>query len=383
MQPISDPTPVQAPGEPSLPGSGEPALQARTFVCMGTVVSLTIPVGAGAADAGSAVRPVLSGDTDTGSKASTAGSAAARDAQAVVDRLEAATAVVEDQFAGLDAQFSLYKPTSEASRIARGELSLMEASPLMRDLYADAIRWRRRTDGAFTPERPDGLLDLSGLVKGYAIAEAGRSLAALGLTDWCLNAGGDVLVSGSPTPRPPISRDGGPRGGAGASAWLAGIVDPGDRRTLLGAYPLGGTGAAPDSVMDAVMGAAPGMGTSPAVSGRALSGRALSGRALSGRAVSGRAPRLALATSGSAERGDHIWTVGIRRAGGGAQRPDFVQVSVAASDVVTADVLATAIVAGGRATLDTVTARWDVDVLVVTHDGALLATPGFRAPSAA
>ncbi|WP_423246863.1 FAD:protein FMN transferase [Sinomonas puerhi] len=328
---------------------------------MGTVVSLTIPVQAGAADAGSAVRPVLSGHTD-------AGSTAAHDAQAVVDRLEAATAVVEDQFAGLDAQFSLYKPTSEASRIARGELSLMEASPLMRDLYADAIRWRRRTDGAFTPERPDGLLDLSGLVKGYAIAEAGRSLAALGLTDWCLNAGGDVLVSGSPAPRPPISRDGGPRGGAGASAWLAGIVDPADRRTLLGAYPLGGTGTAPDSVMDAVMGAAPGMGTSPAVSGRALSGRA---------------PRLALATSGSAERGDHIWTVGIRRAGGGAQRPDFVQVSVAASDVVTADVLATAIVAGGRATLDTVTARWDVDVLVVTHDGALLATPGFRAPSAA
>jgi thiamine biosynthesis lipoprotein len=58
-------------------------------------------------------------------------------------------------------------------------------------------------------------------------------------------------------------------------------------------------------------------------------------------------------------------------------------VSVAASDIVTADVLATAVVAGGRGTLDAVTARWDVDVLAVTHDGALLATPGFRAPSAA
>lgn len=361
MQPISDPTgapiptpvPSQGParghaqgsGEQPLPGSDGPALQARTFVCMGTVISLTVPVRGAARDAG--------------------------DAQAAVDRLEAATAVVEDQFAGLDAQFSLFKPTSEASRIARGELSLMESSPLMRDLYADAIRWRWRTDGAFTPERPDGLLDLSGLVKGYAIAEAGRSLAALGFTDWCLNAGGDVLVSGSPASRPLSPRAGGPRGGIGASAWLAGIVDPADRRTLLGAYPLGGTGRATDpvkdsalgSVLEAVLDSVSSMGPNPVASGRA--------------------PRLALATSGSAERGDHIWTVGVRRGGGAPRRPDFVQVSVAASDIDTADVLATAIVAGGRTTLDTVTARWDVDVLVVAHDGALLATPGFRAQSAA
>jgi thiamine biosynthesis lipoprotein len=58
-------------------------------------------------------------------------------------------------------------------------------------------------------------------------------------------------------------------------------------------------------------------------------------------------------------------------------------VSVAAQDIVTADVLATAIVAGGRPTLDAVTARWDVDVLAVADDGGLLATPGFRAPRAA
>jgi thiamine biosynthesis lipoprotein len=298
MQPISDPTPaLPAPGHPAsgTPAPGTPALRARTFVCMGTVVSLTVPVRPGAALA-----------TD-------------------LDRLEAATAVVEDQFAALDAQFSLYRPDSEASQIARGELTLLQASPLLRDLYSDAVRWRRRTEGAFTPERPDGLLDLSGLVKGYAIAEAGRSLVALGLHDWCLNAGGDVLVSGSPAPS-----------SAGPSPWLAGIVDPADRRTLLGAYPLGAQPRA----------------------------------------------RLALATSGSAERGDHIWTVGLRGPSG-PRRAEFTQVSVAAQDIVTADVLATAIVAGGRPTLDAVTARWDVDVLAVERDGGLLATPGFRAPSAA
>ncbi|GHG50901.1 FAD:protein FMN transferase [Sinomonas cellulolyticus] len=286
-------------------------LRARTFECMGTVVSLTVPRGRADADA-------ADGDA----------AGAAEDA-----RFEAAVAVVEEQFRALDAQFSLFRPASEASRIARGELALMDSSALMRDLYADAVRWRRRTDGAFTPERPDGALDLSGLVKGYAIAEAGRSLAALGLADWCLNAGGDVLVSGSPSPSaaPSPARRTGAEGVA--APWLAGIVDAADRRTLLSAYPLGER-------------------------------------------------RLALATSGSAERGDHIWTAGVRgprRTG----RPEFVQVSVAATDIVTADVLATAIVAGGRPTLDAVTSRWDVDVLTVAHDGALLATPGFRATSAA
>lgn len=325
MQPISDPTPA-GPGTagPSAGASG-PSLRARTFVCMGTVVSLTVPA-----------RPGSPSDADA-------------------DRLEAATAVVEDQFEDLDARFSLFKPNSEASRVSRGELSLMEASPLMRDLYADAVRWRRRTDGAFTPERPDGLLDLSGLVKGYAIAEAGRSLVALGLHDWCLNAGGDVLVSGSPAPSE-----------AGGKPWLAGIVDPADRRTLLGAYPLG----------------------AQAFGAHATGAQALAALPRGSRERAGQgARRLALATSGSAERGDHIWTAGLRGPGSqgptGARRPEFVQVSVAASDIVTADVLATAVVAGGRGTLDAVTARWDVDVLAVTHDGALLATPGFRAPSAA
>jgi thiamine biosynthesis lipoprotein len=58
---------------------------------------------------------------------------------------------------------------------------------------------------------------------------------------------------------------------------------------------------------------------------------------------------------------------------------EFVQVSVAAADVVTADVLATAIVAGGIPMLNRATDMWDIDVLAVRADGDLLATQGFRA----
>jgi FAD:protein FMN transferase len=271
-------------------------LRARTFTCMGTVISLTVPADARKAP------------------------------QAAADELEAATAVVERLFTELDSMFSLYRPDTEASRLARGELALAAASAEMRARYEEAAEWRLLTEGAFTPERPDGALDLSGIVKGHAIREAGTSLLALGMADWCLNAGGDVLVTGSPAP-------------GSDTPWRAGIVDPADRRTLLAGFPLGG---------------------SP-----------LCGLPLGGQTPDG-GTRAALATSGSAERGDHIW-----RATAGPV--EFVQVSVAAADVVTADVLATAIVAGGTPMANRATAMWDIDVLAVRADGDLLATQGFRA----
>ncbi|MEV7136133.1 FAD:protein FMN transferase [Arthrobacter sp. NPDC093128] len=246
------------------------------------------------------------------------------------DELVAATAVVERLFAGLDETFSLYRPESAVSRLARAEIKLPDTSEDMRRLYADAVGWRLVTEGAFSPERPDGVLDLSGIVKGHAIQEAGTSLLALGLRDWCLNAGGDVLVSGSPAPS-----NVGPHGADPGSRepWRAGIVDPEDRRTLIAGYPLGGHAGA----------------------------------------------KLALATSGSAERGDHIWAAGAgSRVRTGAAAPVFRQVSVAAVDIVTADVLATAIVAGGLPMLDRATDGWDIEVLAVRAGGELLATPGFR-----
>ncbi|MGB4808906.1 MAG: FAD:protein FMN transferase, partial [Candidatus Phosphoribacter baldrii] len=57
----------------------------------------------------------------------------------------------------------------------------------------------------------------------------------------------------------------------------------------------------------------------------------------------------------------------------------FHQVTVAAPDIITADVLATAILAGGRPTLDLALRRWDIQVLACTADGEFLATNAFRA----
>ena len=217
-----------------------------------------------------------------------------------------AAAQVERIFDEFDRRFSLYRPDSEASRIALGRLSLADSTDAMREAYATALEWRTSTDGAFTPNRPDGIVDLSGVVKALAIERAGEVLDASDRhRQWMINAGGDLLVS---------------------SARTVGIVDPADRSSLLTAVALTGS-------------------------------------------------HRAVATSGSAERGDHIWRTGT---GTGRGRGHFVQATVLADDIVTADVLATAIIAGGRDTLDSVTERWNVDVLTVDAAGALLATPGFR-----
>ncbi|TFD81914.1 FAD:protein FMN transferase [Cryobacterium psychrophilum] len=212
---------------------------------------------------------------------------------------------VERVFHGIDVQFSLYRAESEISRVARGELALTATSELFRETYARAIEWRRLTNDAFTPYRPDGVIDLSGLVKADAIEAAGTVLVSGGEVNWVLNAGGDVLSCGDVAGEP----------------WSVGIVDPDDRSGLLGAMPL-----------------------SP--------------------------ERRAMATSGTAERGEHVWR--------SDRSSRYRQVTVVAADIVTADVLATTVLAGGEQARDDVLSRFDVDLLTVDLDGGLTATPMLR-----
>lgn len=213
-----------------------------------------------------------------------------------------AAAAVRAVFAGYDHRYSLYDPASVLSRIAAGSLRLADAPVAVRDVYALALSWRDRTGGAFTPHRPDGVIDLSGVVKALAIEDAGDVLDA-DADSWMLSVGGDVLVRG-------VHRADEP--------WSVGVVDPGRRDTVVGVVRLDGT-------------------------------------------------RRAVATSGTAERGEHIW----RRSD-----PVFVQATVVADDIVTADVLATAVVAGDQDDLRRRTADGDVDVLAFAADGTVWATPG-------
>jgi thiamine biosynthesis lipoprotein len=213
---------------------------------------------------------------------------------------------VRAAFDHFDATYSLYKPDSELSLIASHVLELGDASVEVRHTYAEALEWRAATQGEFSPHRPDGVIDLSGIVKALAMNAAGTELANMGATNWCLNVGGDILVSGLDDKVEP---------------WAVGITDPFDRGELLTTATLSGS-------------------------------------------------RRACATSGSAERGDHIWTIG-------AAPTQFVQATVVADDIVTADVLATAIIAGGPTALDHSCANWSIDVLTIDKEGEIRMTPGF------
>jgi len=218
---------------------------------------------------------------------------------------DATSDAVQGAFRALDEKFSLYKPESEASLVGHGRVGIRTASPEYQEVYWAAVKWSEATDRAFTPHRPDGVIDLSGVVKARGIQAAADVLVAHGHTDWCLNAGGDVLVAGAQ---------------ASGEPWVVGIVDPDDRTALWTQFSTG-----------------PG--------------------------------RLAVATSGVQERGEHVWRM--------AADDTFSQVSVAAADIETADVLATAILAGGVTTLQLVQEKYDIDVLACAHDGRVWASPIF------
>ncbi len=99
----------------------------------------------------------------------------------------------------VDATFSTYDAGSEISRWGRGELALRDAHALVRDVLGRCERLRADTGGAFDIRfRPGAPPDPSGLVKGWAVERAGARLAAAGARDFCLDAGGDVLVRGGP-----------------------------------------------------------------------------------------------------------------------------------------------------------------------------------------
>jgi len=94
----------------------------------------------------------------------------------------------------VDRTFSTYDRTSEICRIRRGVLSSAAADPAVREVLDRCAVLREETGGAFDA-CARGPLDPTGLVKGWAVERAGQLLDA---DDFCLDAGGDVLVRGGP-----------------------------------------------------------------------------------------------------------------------------------------------------------------------------------------
>ncbi|MFF9908364.1 FAD:protein FMN transferase [Streptomyces olivaceus] len=224
----------------------------------------------------------------------------------------AVRAALDEAVAGLhraDEVFSTYRDGSEISRLARGELTVEACAPEVAEVLELAAEAERVSGGWFST-RYQGRLDPTGIVKGWAVERAARRIAAAGATGVSVNGGGDVQLLGAPGARRP---------------WRVGVSDP----------------------------LRPG-GLAAVVS------------------ASG-ADELAVATSGSAERGAHV----VDPRTGRSAVTDLLSVTVVAPRLTWADCWATAAFAmGSREGLRWLESLEGVEGLLVTAGDEVRCTEG-------
>ncbi len=213
----------------------------------------------------------------------------------------------------VDELFSTYRDDSQISRLARGELTVDECDPQVAEVLDLGAEAERTSEGWFSTTY-EGRVDPTGVVKGWSVERAARLLAAVpGVTGVSVNGGGDVQLLGVPgTQRP----------------WRVGVADP----------------------------LRPG-GLAAVISAAGLD-------------------ELAVATSGTAERGAHI----IDPRTGRSAVTDLVAVTVVAPELTWADCWATAAFAmGSRQGLRWLESLPGVEALLVTAGDEVRCTGGLAA----
>ncbi|MZD53598.1 FAD:protein FMN transferase [Streptomyces sp. SID5606] len=211
-----------------------------------------------------------------------------------------------------DEVFSTYREDSQVSRLARDEVAVGECAPEVAEVLGLAAEAERVSEGWFST-RYRGRLDPTGIVKGWAVECAARRLASAGATGVSLNGGGDVQLLGTP--------------GSGRP-WRVGVSDP---------LRPGG--------LAAVVSAAG-------------------------------AAELAVATSGSAERGAHV----VDPRTGRLAVTDLLSVTVVAPRLTWADCWATAAFAmGSREGLRWLESLPGVEGLLITAGDEVRCTGGLAA----
>ncbi|MEV7974618.1 FAD:protein FMN transferase [Streptomyces sp. NPDC086519] len=213
----------------------------------------------------------------------------------------------------VDEVFSTYREDSQVSRLAREEIGVAECDPEVAEVLELAAEAERVSDGWFST-RYRGRLDPTGIVKGWSVERAALSLRRVaGVSGVSVNGGGDVQMFGAPEP---------------ARAWRVGIADP----------------------------LRPG-GLAAVISAAGVD-------------------ELAVATSGTAERGAHI----VDPRTGKSAVTDLVAVTVVGPRLTWVDCWATAAFAmGSRAGLAWLESLPDVEGLLITAGDEVRCTGGLAA----
>ncbi|MGW1674261.1 FAD:protein FMN transferase [Streptomyces sp. NPDC002324] len=224
-------------------------------------------------------------------------------------------AALDEAVAGLhavDEVFSTYREHSQISRLARGEVTIEECAPEVGEVL-DLCAEAERSSGGWFSATYEGRFDPTGLVKGWATERAARLLVEAGATGVNVNGGGDVQLCGVPGPERP---------------WRVGVADP----------------LRPGGLAAVVTAAG--------------------------------ADRLAVATSGTAERGTHI----VDPRTGKSAVTDLVSVTVVAPRLTWADCWATAAFAmGSREGLAWLESLDDTEALLITAGDEVRCTGGLAA----
>lgn len=129
----------------------------------------------------------------------------------------------------VDMRFSTYKTESEISKINRGEVLPHEYSPEMQEVFALSEETKKLTKGYFDIKRPGGLIDPSGLVKGWMIHHGAQILLKRGFTSLYVEIAGDIQTHGK-------NPDG--------EFWRIGIKNPFNTAQIVKVVKLSGQGIA-------------------------------------------------------------------------------------------------------------------------------------------
>lgn len=165
------------------------------------------------------------------------------------DAVDRAVVLVRDWFDEVEAALSPYRRDSDLSLWREGGLALHD-SPHLAEMVQACDALAGLTQGGFHPYDRAGRFDPTGYAKGWAIERGLDLLVSAGIPDACLGIGGDQQMIGRAQPTRP---------------WRVAIADPSERGRIAAVVTAPASGA-----------------------------------------------RFAVATSGEAERGEHIWPAGGR-----------------------------------------------------------------------
>jgi len=128
----------------------------------------------------------------------------------------------------VDRVFSPFRPDSDISLLADAEVTVDGCAAEVAEVI-EACAFVRELSGGYFTASPAGRFDPSGYVKGWAVERAADILTAAGSASHLVNGGGDVqCVGGRPVPAAAGALAGGgtPPGGATQAPWRVGVADP-------------------------------------------------------------------------------------------------------------------------------------------------------------